>query len=465
MRAAGSVSKRFSSFREIPGPKYTRFNFNYGPYAYHIDYKGPSGLSEKVNAKPEKLSQLKENGEIWHKHKKAKELSDIVNVFTNYDEASYQKTKAMVSESVHSSSTAKISPEIKIEAEGSDRFLWSEYGEKLHPAFGSWFSRTLLYILQGVEGNLDLAQEKMFFRDVQEPFNVTKYRVPGGHLMSPSQYKESLLNFYEDVVKRSEMPPICIAREEIATPIPHEDDLYYHLDGSNLVMMDVSESYSHKNRPIYVREKKTGKLRYAEWPERSRRLQAQYPTKHRSMNIPPSVDPDHCDNSEIIDNFLREHDWKGAVQLLETALATFDENDDHYCRLREKLNAKLAEEKCFDHLYATRHGGQFILYLLQNGFGEEYIEHLIENRRGALCAQELRAFIILMEKQKSGSFEVSDKSEVESSFDRIFTNKHFSSPLLASFDSKFKGALEESLTYENRYLLNEYPDYRKHLLV
>jgi hypothetical protein len=91
--------------------------------------------------------------------------------------------------------------------------------------------------------------------------------------MSPSQYKESLLNFYEDVVKRSEMPPICIAREEIATPIPHEDDLYYHLDGSNLVMMDVSESYSHKNRPIYVREKKTGKLRYAEWPERSRRLQ------------------------------------------------------------------------------------------------------------------------------------------------------------------------------------------------
>ena len=153
--------------------------------------------------------------------------------------------------------------------------------------------------------------------------------------MSPSQYKESLLNFYEDVVKRSEMPPICIAREEIATPIPHEDDLYYHLDGSNLVMMDVSESYSHKNRPIYVREKKTGKLRYAEWPERSRRLQvrfvprylqiwisysfiiiwirrssniylqAQYPTKHRSMNIPPSVNPDHRDNSEIIDNFLR----------------------------------------------------------------------------------------------------------------------------------------------------------------
>ena len=61
--------------------------------------------------------------------------------------------------------------------------------------------------------------------------------------------------------------------------------------------------------------------------------------------------------------FFSEHDWKGAVQLLETALATFDENDDHYCRLREKLNARLAEEKCFDHLYATRHGGQFILYV------------------------------------------------------------------------------------------------------
>ena len=73
----------------------------------------------------------------------------------------------MVSESVHSSSTEKITPEIKIESEASDRFLWSEYGEKLHPAFGSWFSRTLLYILQGVESNLDLAQEKMFFRDVQ----------------------------------------------------------------------------------------------------------------------------------------------------------------------------------------------------------------------------------------------------------------------------------------------------------
>lgn len=95
------------------------------------------------------------------------QLTFVFSVFTNYDEASYQKTKAMVAESVHSSSTAKISPEIKIEAEGSDRFLWSEYGEKLHPAFGSWFSRTLLYILQGVEGNLDLAQEKMFFRDVQ----------------------------------------------------------------------------------------------------------------------------------------------------------------------------------------------------------------------------------------------------------------------------------------------------------
>jgi hypothetical protein len=65
----------------------------------------------------------------------------------------------------------------------------------------------------------------------------------------------------------------------------------------------------------------------------------------------------------VLTMFFSEHDWKGAVQLLETALATFDENDDHYCRLREKLNAKLAEEKCFDHLYATRHGGQFILYV------------------------------------------------------------------------------------------------------
>ena len=61
--------------------------------------------------------------------------------------------------------------------------------------------------------------------------------------------------------------------------------------------------------------------------------------------------------------FFSEHDWKGAVQLLETAIATFDENDAHYCRLREKINAKIAAEKCFDHLYATRHGGQFILYV------------------------------------------------------------------------------------------------------
>ena len=63
-----------------------------------------------------------------------------------------------------------------------------------------------------------------------------------------------------------------------------------------------------------------------------------------------------------------EHGWKGAVQLLETALATFDENDDHYCRLREKINAKLAKDGLFDHLYATRHGGQFILFVRETIF-------------------------------------------------------------------------------------------------
>merc|ERR1711953_629253 len=131
----GSVTKRFSSFREIPGPKYTRFNFNYGPYAYHIDYKGPSGLSEKVNARPEKISKLREDGQVWHKHKNAKKLSDIVDVFTNYDEASFEKTKSMVSSSLHSSSTAKMTPEIKIKSVGSDRFVLVRVRREVAPRF------------------------------------------------------------------------------------------------------------------------------------------------------------------------------------------------------------------------------------------------------------------------------------------------------------------------------------------
>ena len=72
------------------------------------------------------------------------------------------------------------------------------------------------------------------------------------------------------------------------------------VDGSNLVMTDVSAEVAHEDRQILVRESRTGILRDADQTERDRRIEMYYPSKHTSIQIPRYIDVDH---SQI------EQDW------------------------------------------------------------------------------------------------------------------------------------------------------------
>lgn len=73
------------------------------------------------------------------------------------------------------------------------------------------------------------------------------------------------------------------------------------VDGSNLVMTDVSAEVAHEDRQILVRESRTGILRDADQTERDRRIEMYYPSKHTSIQIPRYIDVDH---SQI------EQDWR-----------------------------------------------------------------------------------------------------------------------------------------------------------
>lgn len=83
-------------------------------------------------------------------------------------------------------------------------------------------------MVQGVESNMDLAQEKMYFREVQEQFHITKYKVPGDHLMTKSQYEKNLHRYYLSIQSKSEMPPICVPRPEIQSNFDHKSQLVSH---------------------------------------------------------------------------------------------------------------------------------------------------------------------------------------------------------------------------------------------
>ena len=136
---------------------------------------------------------------------------------------------------------------------------------------------------KGVESNIELAAEKMYFREVQEQFHITKYKLPGDHLMSARQAEENLAQYYADIQLKAEMPPICVARPDIKTEISHKSKMFEKLDGSDFVLTDVSPARPHENRPMLLREKVTGKLKYADWDRRDRLLQVKFSINKRHI--------------------------------------------------------------------------------------------------------------------------------------------------------------------------------------
>ena len=113
----------------------------------------------------------------------------------------------------------------------------------------------------------------MYIREVQEQFHPTKFKVPGDHLMSARQVEENLNQYYSDIQSKAEIPPICVARPDITSEMNHKDKMFEKLDGSDLVLTDVSAARAHETRPMIYREKVSGKLKYADWERRDRLLQ------------------------------------------------------------------------------------------------------------------------------------------------------------------------------------------------
>lgn len=457
------ISKRFLKSFELEGNKIHEYNYGYAPYAYCIKWNGPTALGQRKNAT--KLSKLEESGG-WTKHNKIEKISDIVSIYADYDEKSYQTVKQKIRNDFGS---VRTGPPLQFfEEKLEDRFCWSKNKTEFDPLFQSWLVRTLLYVVQGVESNIELAHEKMYFRDVQEQFHITNYKIPGDHLMTRKQYKENLDQFHVDIQKKAEMPPICTPRPEINISFEHKSNLFEHVDGSDLLMTDVSPSKQHGTRQVILREKKTGKLRYANWDERNRRLQAYYPTKYRSLDLPAYIDPDHPEFDTIMDNFLRNFEWKGAMQIMEAAISHYDLNDAKYERVKNALNSKLFDGGHFDYLYATRHGGQFIFHILKTGNVEKYLEHLTVARGGPARVQELRTLLVLLELTKLPHEELLNLTpeNIKEYLDLIFVPKHFETELskeLTEQEGSILSLLGHFLTYDDRYLLNEFPDYKEYL--
>lgn len=245
-----------------------------------------------------------------------------------------------------------------------------QYKKTFCPKFNSPVIRSLLYVLQGVEANLDLASKKLFeFRTtVQTPFITKEYRIPGKHLMSEDQFEDYIRQYMRKMLDLTEMPPVYIPKRQsnLKYAFQRDEKLFEMVDGSNLVMTDVSAEVSHEDRQILVRESRTGILRDADQAERDRRIQMYYPSKHSSIQIPRYIDVDHSQIEQVMETLIEQHGEYGPIQIMETAVAYYQLDDEKYYRLRMKLNNLILSKSRFDDFYGSRHFGQFIIYMLRN---------------------------------------------------------------------------------------------------
>ena len=81
------------------------------------------------------------------------------------------------------------------------------------------------------------------------------------------------------------------------------------VDGSNLVMTDVSAEMSHEDRQILVRESRTGILRDADQTERDRRIEMYYPSKHTTIQTPRYIDVNHNEIEQDRMHILRHSNY------------------------------------------------------------------------------------------------------------------------------------------------------------
>ena len=186
------------------------------------------------------------------------------------------------------------------------------------------------------------------------------------------------------------------------------------VDGSNLVMTDVSAEVAHEDRQILVRESRTGILRDADQTERDRRIEMYYPSKHTSIQIPRYIDVDHSqieqdwsftDTSDTLPLIINQLGSTRLIVVIDKCLSSFEtgygnsnrttwriwahSNNGNGCcvlstwwwkgiiwslkkhfkkhfqyyRLRMKLNDLIISKSRFDDFYASRHFGQFIIYV------------------------------------------------------------------------------------------------------
>jgi len=350
-----------------------------------------------------------------------------VELFAQYDEDSYRKCVEHIRKN---NSVSKVQSRWEdVELQENDPI---QYKKTFCPKFNSPVIRSLLYVLQGVEANLDLASKKLFeFRTtVQTPFVTKEYRIPGKHLMSEDQFEEYIRQYMRKILDLTEMPPIYIPkrRSNLKFAFQRDEKLFEMVDGSNLVMTDVSAEVPHEERQILVRESRTGILRDADQTERDRRIEMYYPSKHTSIQIPRYIDVDHSQIEQVMETLIEQHGEYGPIQIMETAVAYYQLDDEKYYRLRMKLNDLIISKSRFDDFYASRHFGQFIIYMLETKqiSNRVFVEHLTEQRDGPTLTAELRAFLILLELWDAPENQISEMNVME----RIFGDDIFESRII-----------------------------------
>merc|ERR1711990_1052255 len=120
------------------------------------------------------------------------------------------------------------------------------------------------------------------------------------------------------------------------------------------------------------------------------------------------------------ETLIEQHGEYGPIQIMETAVA--------YYRLRMKLNDLIISKSRFDDFYASRHFGQFIIYMLETKqiSNRVFVEHLAEQRDGPTLTAELRAFLILLELWDAPENQISEMNVME----RIFGDDIFESRII-----------------------------------
>ncbi|XP_053212451.1 28S ribosomal protein S22, mitochondrial-like [Panonychus citri] len=198
---------------------------------------------------------------------------------------------------------------------------------------------------------------------------VSGYKPPKYLFLTDEELEMTRERARKEGGKNLQMPPVMEPWEEKDYILADEPE-FKNFDIHNLVITDLSQGFSDRNRLIAVREP-NGLLRRARWEERYRVNQIYFPVSGRGVTVPKMFE------FENLVPILDRHDY---LFVLDRACIQFEPDDPRYIEIICKTYDHIAANDKFDLLRSTRHFGPMAFYLAWEGKIDSLLQDMIKRQ-------------------------------------------------------------------------------------